>query len=85
METLQLGGEISRALLLRRPALVERSDTNRVSCSDGTVKLLVVQDEREHAVQVFRRIQAVLQVQGNDDFAIRGCLEVVGGLQALSD
>jgi hypothetical protein len=44
-----------------------------------------VEHPREHAVEVAGRVDAMLEVQRNDDLAIRVCLELVRCLEALAE
>lgn len=85
VQALQLRGEIYRVAVLAVPALVETGDTHGVAGCDRPVELLVVQHEGEHAVQVLGCVKAILHIQRNNDLAVRMRLEVVGGLQGLSD
>ena len=85
VQALQLGSEVDGVGCLARPAYVECSDTDGVACSDESVVLLVVEDPREHAVEVAGCVDAMLEVQRNDHLAIRVCLEFVGLLEALAE
>ena len=62
VEGLELGGEVDGTGLLGVVALVEGGDTDGVAGGDRTVLLLVVENEREHAIEVLGGIDAVLEV-----------------------
>ncbi|KAH3659965.1 hypothetical protein OGAPHI_007170 [Ogataea philodendri] len=76
-QTFELGCKKHSTRSLGRTAHIQRRDTNRVSGSNDTVLLLVVQHVSKHTVQVFRRVQAVLLEKWNDRLAIRQSLELV--------
>lgn len=44
-----------------------------------------MEDPREHTVEVSGRVDAMFEIQRDDDLAIRMCLEFVGLLQALAE
>lgn len=62
VEGLELGGEVDGAGLLGVVSLVEGRDTDRVAGGDRAVLLLVVENEREHAIEVLGGIDAMLEV-----------------------
>lgn len=62
VQALQLGGKVNGSRSLGRPSLVEAGDTDRVTSSDDTVLVLVVENEGEHAIEVFRGVDAIFQV-----------------------
>ena len=62
VQALQLGGEVNSAGLLGGPTLVEGGDADRVAGSNGAILLLVVEHEREHAIEVVGSIGVELGV-----------------------
>ena len=62
VEGLELGSKVNSAGLAGVPALVKGGDADRVAGGNGSVLGLVVKNEREHAVEVFGGIDAILEV-----------------------
>lgn len=62
VQTLQLGGKEDCAGGLARPAHVECSDANGVSRCENSVLGLVVKHPGEHAVEVARRVNVMLEI-----------------------
>jgi hypothetical protein len=101
VQTFELGSKEDGPRCLARPTHVESGDSNGVACGDYAVLFLVVENPGEHAVEVSRRVDVMLEIldlldrhcshasarphQRNDDLAIRVCLEVVWLLEALAE
>jgi hypothetical protein len=85
VERLKLGGKVNSVGLLGGPALVESCNADGVAGGNCAVLLLVVKNEREHAIKVLGRVDAIFKVQRDHNLAVRGGLEVVGGLQGLTN
>jgi hypothetical protein len=101
MQALQFRGEENCAWHLARPSLIETCDTNWVAGGDCAILHFVIEDEGEHAIEVFGCIDSKFHVlfninitfwnwydsthQWDYDFAIGMRLEVIGVLEPLSD
>ena len=85
VEALQLGSKVHGVGGFARPAHVECGDTDGIAGSEKSVVLLVMKNPREHTVEVSGRIDAMFEVQRDDDLAVRVCLELVRCLEALAE
>lgn len=74
MKSLELRGKVERVAIIRVPALIQRSDPDRISGNDQTVLNAVEEGKREYFVKKSRRFGAVLTVGVNKSFGIRVCL-----------
>lgn len=66
-----------------RAADIEGCDADGISGGDCSILFLVIENEGEHAIELFGSINIVFQIQWDDNFAIAVRLEVVGGLEML--
>jgi hypothetical protein len=62
VQALQLGGKVHGSRSLGGPSDVETADTNRVTCRNNPILLLVIQNPGEHAIKMFGGIETIFHV-----------------------
>ena len=74
-EGFQLAGYINRAVAV--VTNIKRNHANRVAGNEKLVLLFVVEHKGKDAAEVFQEVDALLTIEGQDDLAVRACLELV--------
>ena len=67
------------------PSLVEGNDADMVAGNHVDILLAVIKTEGEDAVEVFKEINALVAVQGQDDLTVTLCQEFIFTLITLPD